>query len=165
MGKIIASQLHMNTEQSISGAYIMCALAILSAWGLYAFIKNGFEKGFHSDDIIVGIFAIVMTIAFVAGAYAFISHSQTQQNEYDIIKQATSKVPYYNLKKDGVLIIAEKKSDTPDWLVDKVETKIISEDKTSYQVQFKDQYAHINKKDLNRRPSDVSTSGFPFTSW
>lgn len=81
MGKIIASQLHMNTEQSISGAYIMCALAILSAWGLYAFIKNGFEKGFHSDDITVGIFAIVMTIAFVAGAYAFISHSQTQQNE------------------------------------------------------------------------------------
>lgn len=65
MGKIIASQLHMSTEQSISGAYIMCALVLLSAWGLYAFIKNGFEKGFHSDDIIVGIFAIVMTIAFV----------------------------------------------------------------------------------------------------
>ena len=148
MGKIIASQLHMNTEQSISGAYIMCALAILSAWGLYAFIKNGFEKGFHSDDIIVGIFAIVMTIAFVAGAYAFISHSQTQQNEYDIIKQATGKIPDYNLTKDGVLIVANKKDDAPAWLIDKVETKIISEDKVSYQVQFKDQYTRVNKKDL-----------------
>ena len=148
MGKIIASQLHMNAEQFISGAYIMCALALLSAWGLCTFIKNGFEKGFHSDDIIVGIFAIVMTIAFVVGAYALISHSQTQQNEYNVVKQATSKVPYYNLKKDGVLIIAEKKSDAPDWLVDKVETKIISEDETSYQVQFKDQYVRINKDNL-----------------
>ena len=148
MGKIIVSQLHMNAEQFISGAYIMCALALLSAWGLCAFIKNGFEKGFHSDDIIVGIFAIVMTIAFVVGAYALISHSQTQQNEYDIIKQATGQIPYYNLKKDGILIIAEKKSDAPDWLVDKVETKIISEDETSYQVQFKDQYVRINKDNL-----------------
>ena len=123
MGKIIASQSHMNAEQFFSGAFIMCALALLSAWGLYAFIENGFEKGFHSDDIIVGIFAIVMTIAFVVGAYALISHSQTQQNEYNIIKQATGKIPDYDLT-------------------------IISEDKTSYQVQFKDQYARVNKKDL-----------------
>lgn len=99
MGNIIASQLHMNAEQFISGAYIMCALALLSVWGLCAFIKNGFEKGFHSDDIMVGIFAIVMTIAFVAGAYAFIGHSQTQQNEYDIIKQATGKIPIMTSQK------------------------------------------------------------------
>ena len=77
-----------------------------------------------------------------------IDQSQTKENEYNTIKQATSKIPYYNLKKDGVLIIAEKKSDAPDWLVDKVETKIISENETSYQVQFKDQYARVNKKDL-----------------
>lgn len=148
MGKIITSQSHMNAEQFFSGAVIMCALALLSAWGLYSFIKNGFEKGFHSDDIIIGIFAIVITIAFVVGAYALISHSQTQQNEYDIIKQATGKIPDYDLTKDGVLIIAEKKSDAPNWLVDKVETKIINEDETSYQVQFNDQYARVNKKDL-----------------
>ena len=109
MGNIIASQSHTNAEQSISGAYIMCALALLSAWGLCAFIKNGFEKGFHSDDIIVSIFAIVMTSAFVIGAYVLISHSQTQQNEYDIIKQATGKIPDYDLTKDGVLIVATKK--------------------------------------------------------
>lgn len=148
MGKIIASQLHMNTEQSISGAYIMCAFAILSAWGLYAFIKNGFEKGFHSDDIIVGIFAIVITSAFVVGAYVLISHSQTQQNEYDIIKQATGKIPDYDLTKDGALIVATKKDDAPEWFVDKVETKIISENETSYQVQFENQYARVNKNDL-----------------
>lgn len=51
-------------------------------------------------------------------------------------------------KKDGALIVATKEDDAPTWLADKVETKIISEDKTSYQVQFKDQYARVNKKDL-----------------
>ena len=80
--------------------------------------------------------------------HSIIDQSQTKENEYNIVKQATRKVPYYNLKKDGVLIIAEKKSDAPDWLVDKVETKIISENETSYQVQFNEQYARINKKDL-----------------
>lgn len=93
--------------------------------------------------------AIIFTIVLIGGAYMLIDQSQTKENEYNTVKQATNKVPYYNLKKDGVLIIAEKKSDAPDWLVDKVETKIISEDETSYQIQFKDQYARINKKDLN----------------
>lgn len=148
MGKIIVSQLDLNTEQAFSGAVVMCALAWLCAWATYAFIKNGFKKGFHSDDIIMSIFAIVVTIAFFVGTTVLVNNSQTHQNEYNNVKQATSKVPYYNLKKDGVLIIAEKKSDAPDWLVDKVETKIISEDETSYQVQFNDQYARVNKKDL-----------------
>ena len=93
--------------------------------------------------------AIIFTIVLIGGAYMLIDQSQTKKNEYNTVKQATSKVPYYNLKKDGVLIVAEKKSDAPDWLVDKVETKIISEDKTSYQVQFNEQYARVNKKDLN----------------
>lgn len=149
MGNIIASQLHMNTEQIFSGALIMCAISLLCAWATVTSIKNGFKKGFHSGDITMNIFAIVITITFFVGTNVLINNSQNQQNEYNIVKQATSKVPYYNLKKDGVLIIAEKKSDAPDWLVDKVETKIISEDETSYQVQFNGQYARVNKKDLN----------------
>lgn len=148
MGNIIASQSHMNTQQAFSGAVVMCALAWLCAWATYAFIKNGFKKGFHSDDVIMSIFAIVVTIAFFVGTTVLVNNSQTQQNEYNTVKQATGKIPYYNLKKDGVLIVAEKKSDAPDWLVDKVETKIISENETSYQVQFKDQYARVNKNDL-----------------
>lgn len=96
----------------------------------------------------MGISAIGFTRMLIVGTYSIIDRAQTQQNEYNTVKQATSKVPYYDLKKDGVLIIAEKKSDAPDWLVDKVETKIISEDETSYQVQFNNQYARINKDDL-----------------
>lgn len=148
MGNIIASQLNLNADQSFAGAVIFGALAFLSVCATYAVFKNGFKKGFHKDDIVMGGCAIIFTIVLIGGAYMLIDQSQTKENEYNTVKQATSKVPYYNLKKDGVLIIAEKKSDAPDWLVDKVETKIISEDKTSYQVQFKDQYARINKKDL-----------------
>lgn len=148
MGKIIVSQLDLNTEQAFSGAVILCALSLLAAWATYAFFKNGFKEGFDRDDVAVGFLVIGFTLMLLGLTHSIIDQSQTKENEYNIVKQATRKVPYYNLKKDGVLIIAEKKSDAPDWLVDKVETKIISENETSYQVQFNEQYARINKKDL-----------------
>ena len=146
MGNIIASQLNLDAGQAFTGAFVLCAL--LSVCATYAFFKNGFKKGFHENDTVTGVCALVFTIVFIIGAYTSIDRSQTQQNEYNSIKQATRKVPYYELKKDGVLIIAETKSDAPSLLIYKVETKIISEDKTSYQVQFNNQYARINKKDL-----------------
>lgn len=131
MGNIIASQLNLNADQSFTGAVIFCALALLSACGTYALFKNGFKQGFHSDDVVMGVCTIGFTLLLIIGAYSIIDRSQTQQNEYNAVEQATSKVPYYNLTKDGVLIVAEKKSDAPDWLTDKVETKIISEDKVT----------------------------------
>lgn len=148
MGNIIASQLNLNADQSFTGVVIFGTLALLSAGATYAFFKTGLKKGFHKDDVAIGIIAIGFTFMLIVGVYSITDRSQTQQNEYNAVKQATSKVPYYDIKKDGVLIIAKKKSDAPDWLVDKVETKIISEDETSYQVQFKDQYARVNKNDL-----------------
>lgn len=100
MGNIIASQLNLDGGQAFTGAIVLCAL--LSTCATYAFIKNGFKKGFHHDDIIMNICTIVFTIMLIIGAYTSINHSQTQQNEYNVVKQATSKAPYYNLKKDGV---------------------------------------------------------------
>lgn len=149
MGNIIVSQVNLNTEQAFSGAVILCTLSLLAACATYTFFKTGFKEGFNRDDVAVGFLAIGFTLMLLGLTYSIIDQSQTKENEYNIVKQATSKVPYYNLKKDGVLIIAEKKSDAPDWLVDKVETKIINEDETSYQVQFNDQYARVNKNDLN----------------
>ena len=148
MGNIIASQSNPHPEHSYFGAVGMCALALLLAWGTYALIKNGMENGFYRNDIYLSISAIIITIACIGGANVLLEHSQTQQNEYNIIKHATSNVPYYDIKKDGALIIANKKDNAPTWLADKVVTKIISENKTSYQVQFKDRYTRINKKDL-----------------
>ena len=68
--------------------------------------------------------------------------------ESDKVCRSTGKIEYYQLKKDGSLIVAEKKSNAPDWLVDEVETKIVSENKTSYQVQFKDEFVRIQKKNV-----------------
>ena len=55
---------------------------------------------------------------------------------------------YYDLKKDRSLIVASKKSSTPDWLAQQVKVKIINEDKSTYQVQFEDKFAEISKKDV-----------------
>ena len=145
MEEIIASQLNLD-GQVFTGAIVLCAL--LSTCAKYAFFKNGFKKNYHRDDIVAGVRTLVLTVVLIIGAYTSINRSQVQQNEYNSIKQATGKVPYYDLKKDGVLIVAEKEPDAPEWLVNKVETKIIGEDDTTYQVQFKEKYARIKKKDL-----------------
>lgn len=121
MGKIIASQLNLDGGQAFTGAIVLCAL--LSTCATYAFIKNGFKKGFHHEDIIMNICTIVFTIMLIIGAYTSINHSQTQQNEYNVVKQATSKVPYYNLTKDGVLIIANKKMTHLNGLLIKLKPK------------------------------------------
>ena len=113
MGNIITSQLNLNTEQAFQGAFILCALSLLAAWATYAFFKTGFKEGFHRDDIVVGGCAIVFTIVLIGGACMLIHQSQTKQNEYNAVKQATGQIPYYNLKKDGILIIAEKNQTHP----------------------------------------------------
>ena len=56
MGKIIVSQLDLNTEQASSGTVILCALSLLAAWATYAFFKNAFKEGFDRDDVAVGFF-------------------------------------------------------------------------------------------------------------
>lgn len=148
MGKIIMSQSNIEVEQLSSGVFILCILVLLLAWMSYSYISNGFKNGFKEGDISMIVFSIVLTITSLWGAYTLLDNSQKRYIQQGTIAQATSKVLYYNLKKDGILIVAEKEPDAPNWLVDTVETKIVSENETSYQVQFENQYARINKKDL-----------------
>ena len=82
MGKIIVSQLDLNTEQEFSGAVILCALSLLTAWATYAFFENGFKKGFHKDDIVMGGCAIIFTIVLIGGAYMLIDQSQTKRIQH-----------------------------------------------------------------------------------
>lgn len=91
---------------------------------------------------------IIGTIVSVGLCFWSIYSIAAQIVESDNVNRSTDKIAYYQLKKDGSLIVAEKKSNAPDWLADKVETKIISENKTSYQVQFKDEFARIQKKNV-----------------
>lgn len=81
MGNIIASQLNLNTDQAFSGAVILCALSLLTAWATYTFFETGFKEGFHKDDIVVGGCAIIFTIVLIGGAYMLIDQSQTKQNK------------------------------------------------------------------------------------
>lgn len=121
MGNIIVSQLNLDAGQPLTGAIVLCA--VLSACATYAFFENGFKKNYHRDDIVAGVCTLVLTVVLIIGAYTSINRLQAQQNEYNSIKQATGKVPYYELKKDGALIIAEKKSDAPDWLTTRLKPK------------------------------------------
>ena len=91
---------------------------------------------------------IIGTIVSVGLCFWSIYSIAAQIVESDNVNRSTDKIAYYQLKKDGSLIVAEKKSNAPDWLADKVETKIINENKTSYQVQFKDEFARIQKKNV-----------------
>lgn len=91
---------------------------------------------------------IVGTIVSVGLCFWSIYSIAAQIVESDNVNRSTDKIAYYDLKKDGAVIRAEKKSDAPSWLVDEVETKIVSENKTSYQVQFKDEFTRIQKKNV-----------------
>lgn len=91
---------------------------------------------------------IIGTIVSVGLCFWSIYSIAAQIVESDNVTRSSDKIAYYDLKKDGAVIRAEKKSDAPNWLVDEVETKIVSENKTSYQVQFKDQFARIQKKNV-----------------
>ena len=91
---------------------------------------------------------IIGTIVSVCLCFWSIYSIAAQMVESDKVCRSTGKIAYYQLKKDGSLIVAEKKSDAPDWLVDEVDTKIVSENKTSYQVQFKDEFVRIQKKNV-----------------
>jgi hypothetical protein len=91
---------------------------------------------------------IIGTIVSVGLCFWSIYSIAAQIVESDNVNRSTDKIAYYQLKKDGSLIVAEKKSNAPGWLVDNVETKIISENKSTYQVQFKDEFARIQKKNV-----------------
>lgn len=55
---------------------------------------------------------------------------------------------YYDLKKDRSLIVASKKDSAPDWLAKQVKVKIIDENGSTYQIQFENKFAEIDKKDV-----------------
>lgn len=148
MGEIILSQSDIEIEHLHGGVFILCIITLLLAWMCCSYVSNGFKNGFKEGDLSMIVFSIVLTGVSLWCAYVMIEHSQKRYIQQDTIAQATSKVPYYNLKKYGVLIVAEKEPDAPEWLVNKVETKIIGEDHTTYQVQFKEKYARIKKNDL-----------------
>lgn len=153
MAQIILSQSKTDFSSLLLGIILTGGFTVFLTWLTYCVvkytIKDTTEYGFFDTSNLGLLFtSIVMTALACASCTWLINNFVQKQNQLDKITQSTNKIAYYHLKKDGVLIIAEKESNAPEWLVDNVKTKIISENKTTYQVQFKDQYARVNKKDL-----------------
>lgn len=151
MQNIILSQSHDNFRQLVLCVALTAVLTLLFVHVATSMIKYYFieDHFYFIEDILKEVVAPIIAAIVSAGLCCWSIYSiAAQMVESDKVCQSTGKIAYYQLKKDGSLIVAEKKSDAPDWLVDEVDTKIVSENKTSYQVQFKDEFSRIQKKNV-----------------
>ena len=151
MQNLILSQSHDNFRQLVLCVALTAVLTLLSACVATSMIKYYFieDHFYFIEDILKEVVAPIIAAIVSAGLCCWSIYSiAAQMVESDKVCRSTGKIEYYQLKKDGSLIVAEKKSDAPDWLADNVETKIISENKSTYQVQFKDRFARIEKKNV-----------------
>lgn len=151
MQNIILSQSHDNFRQLFLCVALTAVLTLLFVYVATSMIKYDFieDHFYFIEDILKEVVAPIIAAIVSAGLCFWSIYSIAAQIvESDNVNRSTDKIVYYDLKKDGAVIRAEKKSDAPSWLVDNVETKIISENKSTYQVQFKDEFARIQKKNV-----------------
>ena len=140
MNEIIVSQ---------SNVYLAGLLLAMFVLGCFAFImiilvvseyrKN---KSFELGESAFTAFLIVSTVVF----FNWFIRQGLENHRFR--NGSVAVTDYYDLKRDRSLIVASKKSSTPDWLAQQVKVKIIDEDKSTYQVQFEDKFAEISKKDV-----------------
>ena len=153
MGHIILSQSHDDFSRLVLCVIFTGMLTWIFGYASLSEIeyysRNKKRRVYFFTDILKEIvLPIFMTIVSVGLCFWSIYSIAAQMVESDNVTRSTDKIAYYDLKKDGALITARKKSDAPDWLVDEVDTKIVGENKTSYQVQFKDEFVRIQKKNI-----------------
>ena len=143
MNQIIISQ---------SNIYLAGLLLAMIVIGLFTFIfacvvYSEFKKNnrFDFDSILTYVVLFLGAAAFFfVGAWYLKQGTENLRFRTNLIR-ATD---YYTLKRDRALITAEKKESAPDWLAKQVKVKIIDEDESTYQVQFDDKFAEIDKKDV-----------------
>ena len=151
MQNIILSQSHDDFSRLVLCVVFTGILAWIFGYASLSLIEyycNNHRCHFITDILKDLALPIIGTIVSAGLCCWSIYSIAAQMVESDKVCRSTGKIAYYQLKKDGSLIVAEKKSDAPDWLADNVETKIISENKSTYQVQFKDEFARIQKKNV-----------------
>lgn len=140
MNQIIISQ---------SNIYLASLFLLTLFFGFATFIGlivlvDSYEKE-KSLDAIISIFTIFALSLTIASSVWLLK----QGIENHRFRNGSDRVTkYYDLKKNRSLIIATKKSSAPDWLAKNAKAKIIYEDEKSYQVQFKEMFAEVDKKDV-----------------
>lgn len=140
MNQIIISQ------SNIYLAGLMLAILVLAFFTLAAafIVSNEYRtiRSFNLSGIAVMIIMFTFTIYLLNWFVKQGLENARFRNESDEVNT------YYDLKKDRSLIIAQKKDSAPDWLANQVKVRIIDENGSTYQVQFNDKFAEIDKKDV-----------------
>lgn len=140
MNQIIISQSNVYLAGLFLAILVLAVFTLATAY----IVSNEYRTIRH-----VNLYGIAVMIIMFTLTSCFINWFVKQGLENVRFRNESNEVTkYYDLKKDRSLIVAQKKSSSPDWLAKQVKVKIIDENGSTYQIQFKDKLAEIDKKDV-----------------
>lgn len=140
MNQIIISQ------SNIYLAGLLLAFLVLLIFTLaVAFAMLDDYRMNRSIDLAGSIFTALMIACTIC---IFIWYMKQGLENFRFRNGSDEVTKYYDLKKDRSLIIASKKDSAPDWLAKQVKVRIINENGSTYQVQFDNKFAEIDKNDV-----------------
>lgn len=120
-------------------------LSLLFSYIIYHLVKKSptiIKESNHKGRSFFVLFCI--TTAFASLTVTNIkSFLDTAQTEINLKENITT---YYQPVKDEALLHLKRKKSAPTYLTEQVTIKIISENDTSYQIQYKDTFDRIPKK-------------------
>lgn len=145
MNQIIVSQSNIYLAGLLFALIVIGLVTFILACAVYSDFKKNNRFEFDFDSIVTYSALFLGTAAFLSVGVWYLKQRTENLRFRSNIIQTTD---YYTLKRDRSLIVASKKESAPDWLANQVEVKIIDEDGSTYQVQFKDKFAEVDKKDV-----------------
>lgn len=145
MNQIIVSQSNIYLAGLLFVLIVIGLVTFIFACAVYSDFKKNNKFEFDFDSIVTYFALVLGTAAFLSVGVWYLKQGTENLRFRSNIIQTTD---YYTLKRDRALIVASKKDSAPDWLAEQVKVKIIDEDGSTYQVQFKDKFAEVDKKDV-----------------
>lgn len=145
MNQIIVSQSNVYLAGLLFALIVIGLVTFILACAVYSDFKKNNRFEFDFDSIVTYAALFLGAAAFLSVGVWYLKQGTENLRFRSNIIQTTD---YYTLKRDRSLIVASKKESAPDWLAEQVKVKIIDEDGSTYQVQFKDKFAEVDKKDV-----------------
>lgn len=145
MNQIIVSQSNIYLAGLLFALIVIGLVTFILACAVYSDFKKNNRFEFDFDSIVTYAALFLGAAAFLSVGVWYLKQGTENLRFRSNIIQTTD---YYALKRDRSLIVASKKESAPDWLANQVKVKIIDEDGSTYQVQFEDKFAEVDKKDV-----------------
>lgn len=140
MNQIIISQSNIYLAGLLLAFLVLLIFTLIAAFAtLDDYRKN------RSLDLAGSIFTVIMLACTI---FIFNWYVKQGLENFRFRNRSDEVTKYYDLKKDRSIIVASKKDSAPDWLAKQVKVRIIDENGSTYQIQFKDKLAEIDKKDV-----------------